>query len=506
METKTFADERVKARSLFIFAGATAAAFLVLLYGSIFKGIPMGINVLLFIAVIYASMLASFPGRFRAVIKGSLFQTAAVVLLAAAFLLFGNLILLSVNGFLIAVMVGAQYRYMLAGDKDALFSERAVGDASIVWLGYTFAGMKGAFSTFGQKGKSAAGVLIGVAITGPVLAAVIALLMSADSAFSKMLEDVFAGFNPGDFAGYTIVGVLLFALSAGLYFSLRTREVKLHAAERPPVRLSRIAVLLPAVSLSAVLALFAVFQFAYLFAGKVPEGFTYATYAQNGFWQLVAVAVIVAAVVFFVKRTEAAQGEGSRALRTALAVLCALTEVVLVSAFWRMTLYEQAYSFSILRIFTQAFMVATAGVFGVLIAGLIKPSFNVKKWIYVVGMVCYIALNYMNADAFIARQNIAISGDAADIVYLTQLSADALPYYADRLPDEIKRIRISEQDKYYLVCRGLNSIKEGVDKAEGWQYYNVSRDEAKVWTEKYAAIFKSAGRYVRDNPPLVFFD
>ena len=167
-------------------------------------------------------------------------------------------------------------------------------------------------------------------------------------------------------------------------------------------------------------------------SGNVPEGYTYATYAQNGFWQLVEIAVIVAAVVFIVKNPPP-HGGGQPGAALALIVLCAAAEVVLVSAFWRMSLYEQAYSLSILRIFTQAFMVATAGVFGVLIAGLAKPGLNIKKWIFVVGMVCYIALNYMNADAFIARQNVAIGGEAADVVYLTQLSADALPYYADSL-------------------------------------------------------------------------
>jgi hypothetical protein len=497
METKNFQVPGAGTRQVLLFSGGITAAFLVLLYGSVFKGIPMGVGVLIFIGVLYACMLAAFKSRFLYALRTSLFQTAAVVLLGLTFMLFNNLILLSINGFLIAVLTGAQIRYMLTGQKESLFSVQAVGDAGVVWMGYTFAGMKGAFSEIGQKrkGRSMTGVLIGIGITIPVLAVVVALLMSADAAFSKMIKDALRGVDMADIAGYLIVGAVLFFLAAGLNYSLHVRKPGTVRVERPAVRFSRIAVLLLAFSLDAVLSVFAAFQFAYLFAGKVPEGFTYATYAQNGFWQLVGVAVIVAVLVFLVNRTTASFGEGSRPVRAALVILCALTEVVLVSAFWRMSLYEQAYSFSILRIFTQAFMVATAGVFGVLIAGLVRPGVNVKKGIFAVGMLCYIALNFMNVDAFIARQNIAIGGQAADIVYLTQLSVDALPYYADALPEA----KTADPYAYYHMNRGLFSVKQGVEKAEGWQYYNVSREEAKQWIQKYGDIFERAETYITNG-------
>ena len=137
METQILQEKGSETKGVLIFAGVTAAAFLVLMYGSLFKGIPMGLNVLLFIAIMYASMLASFSGRFWRAMRGSFFQTGTVVLLGVSVFTVNNLILLSINGFLIAVLVGAQYRFMLTGRKDALFSQETVGDASVVWLGYT---------------------------------------------------------------------------------------------------------------------------------------------------------------------------------------------------------------------------------------------------------------------------------------------------------------------------------------------------------------------------------
>ena len=511
MEMQAMEVNKTEQKNMLVFAVVTAAAFLVLLYGSVLKGIPMGINVLLFIVVCYLSMAAVFRKRFLSVLKESLFTTAAVVLLGVTFLLYNNLILLTINGFLIVMLTGAQYRYMLKRDKTALYSFGIIKDANVVWFGYTFGGIGGAFQSAGRdkKQSNVKGVVIGVAITIPVLAAVIALLMSADLAFSDIMQNIFKDWNAADVFGNIIVGILLFFCAAGLIFSLHTKTPGLAGNQVKMININSIAIKLLVGCVDAVLAIFAALQFAYLFAGNVPEGYTYATYAQNGFWQLVAVAVIVAAIVFIIKKSVEVQKGNNKSIRWMLGLLCALTEIILVSAFWRMALYEQAYSFSILRIFTQAFMVATAGVFIVLIVSLLKPALNIKKWIFIVGMVCYLALNYMNVDAFIAQQNAAMGKEKTDVFYLTQLSVDALPYYADRIEAEVDA-RIYRHDNqmenydqsYYkdlYLCKRLADLREGILKSDGWQYYNVGREKAKTFIAEYGSVFDKAEQYFKNN-------
>lgn len=504
MNMETNRQNNAEVKNQLLFAGITAASFLVLLYGSIFKGIPMGINVLLFIGVCYGCMLAFFD-IFRVVLKESVFQTVTVILLGSTFLLYNNLILLTINAFLIIMIVGGQYRFMLRMQKDPLFSTKLIRDACVVWFGYTFAGLPGAFKTMGRDKKSSGvnGVIIGIAIAIPVLAAVLALLISADIAFSEMFKNAFKGMDASDAIGYSIAGVLLFLCACGLYYSLRSRNPKPVAEERKNINLNKIAMMLVVGCVDAVLAVFAALQFGYLFAGNVPAGYTYAQYAQNGFWQLVAVAVIVAVIVFLAQKSNAVRTENSKALKAVVTVLCVLTEIVLVSAFWRMALYEQAFSFSILRIFTQAFMVATACVFAVLIVSLWKRDFKLGKWIFIVGMVVYLGLNFMNADAFIAQQNIAIQKQNADIQYLSGLSVDALPYYADQIDARILEKTNDEFDyRYNSFCWGLVNMRDGIDKAEGWQYYNVSRENAKAYIDRYSNAFDLADIHIKKMQAL----
>ncbi|MEI6100303.1 MAG: DUF4173 domain-containing protein [Eubacteriales bacterium] len=486
-----------------LFAAISVASFLVLLYGSIFKGIPMGINVLLFIGVCYGCMVAFFD-VFLVVLKESIFQTVVVILLGSTFLMYNNLILLTINAFLIFMIVGAQFRFMIRMQKDPLFSAKIVRDACVVWFGYSLAGIPGAFKTLGQEKKLSGvkGLIIGIAVAIPLLAAVLALLVSADIAFSEMFKNIFKDINAADVIGYSIASVLIFVCAGGLYFSMRNRHPKPDAEQHKILNLNKIALMLVVGCIDTVLVVFAALQFGYLFAGNVPAGYTYAQYAQNGFWQLVAVAVIVAAIVFLAQSSSSVRTENSRALKTMLSVLCVLTEVVLVSAFWRMALYELAFSFSILRVFTQAFMVATAVVFAVLVISLWKRDFKLMKWIFVAGMVVYLGLNFMNADAFIAQQNTSYHKQA-DIQYLSQLSVDALPYYADQIDARIKEKEDVEFDyEYDAFCRGLVNIREGVEKASGWQYFNVSREQAKAYITRYSNGFDTADVHVKNMQEL----
>lgn len=494
METNT---QKADSRSQLLFAAAITAAFLVLLYGSIFKGIPMGINVLLFIAVCYGSMLACFDA-FHTVLRESVFQTVTVVLLGITFVLYNNLVLLTINAFLIIMIVGAQYRFMLKLQKDPLYSLETIRDACVVWFGYSFAGLPGAFKSMGNSKQSSnvKGVIIGIAIAIPVIAAVLALLVSADAAFSQMLKNTFQDVNAGDAVGYSIVGVLLFVCACGLYYSLKNRKPNLNAAQPKLWNLNKIAMMLVVGCMDVVLAVFAAVQFGYLFSGNVPAGFTYAEYARSGFWQLVGVAVIVAAVVFLVQKSAEVRSGNNKAVKIMLTILCALTEIVLVSAFWRMVTYEQAFLFSILRIFTQAFMIATAGVFLVLAVSFWARDFKLQKWIFIVGMVAYVGLNFLNPDAFIAMQNRAIQKEGADMHYISELSADALPYWADKANEQIDKVLDGGygRDEYLMdmnnfLIKSLAPIQEGIGKSGSWQYFNLSRENAKSYI--------SAERYLR---------
>jgi Domain of unknown function (DUF4153) len=182
-------------------------------------------------------------------------------------------------------------------------------------------------------------------------------------------------------------------------------------------------------SLDVVFAIFVVIQFAVLFGGRThvlqAEGLTYAEYARSGFWQLLGAAAIAGAALAFtwhaLPRPAPAR---TRRLFLALGLsLVALVAVVLVSAFKRLTLYEDAYGLTYLRVLAQTAILALGVLFVCVVVAL-------ARW-----RVSWLP-NVANADALIASNNIerGSRGDAIDTRTLSALSADAIPVMVDSLP------------------------------------------------------------------------
>ncbi len=118
--------------------------------------------------------------------------------------------------------------------------------------------------------------------------------------------------------------------------------------------------------LGAVALLFAVFeglQLSYLF-GNAPalagSGITFAEYARRGFAELTVVASLCALLILGLERG-ARSGSRERAIRGLALAVIALLWVLLVSAFRRLWLYEEAYGFTTARLYAQVYMVVVAG-------------------------------------------------------------------------------------------------------------------------------------------------
>jgi len=109
--------------------------------------------------------------------------------------------------------------------------------------------------------------------------------------------------------------------------------------------------------LGSLILLFTVFiavQYRYLFegaslAGLVP-GLTYAEYARRGFFELVVVAAFTLPLLLIADWLFVAPGRAARSIfRVMNLMLLCLVFLVLVSAFRRMSLYQQEYGLTELR-------------------------------------------------------------------------------------------------------------------------------------------------------------
>jgi len=346
----------------------------------------------------------------------------------------------------------------------------------------------GAQDKKGEVWKRIWPVLRGILIAIPIVAVFAALLASADLVFAQRLGDFADIFRLDRLPEYAYRGLYILILAyflGGILLHAATQSRDDEPASGKPVLAPFLGFTESAIILGSVVALFAGFvtiQFQYFFGGEKNidiAGYTFAEYARRGFGELVAVAVfsllLVLALSAFSRRKERLQ----QAVFTGLGVaMVGLVLVILVSAFQRILLYEDAYGFSRLRTYTHVFLVWL----GVLLVAVIvleiiqrQKAFALAAVLAAAGFVGTLAV--MNVDGFIVHNNVqrAIDGAELDIGYLESLSDDAVPTLVDEYfaaPDSSRL----KSDLDSALAHFADSAKFKTDRS--WRTYHISHARA----------------------------
>ncbi|HET6745729.1 MAG TPA: DUF4173 domain-containing protein [Candidatus Limnocylindria bacterium] len=331
------------------------------------------------------------------------------------------------------------------------------------------------------------GVLRGLLLALPLLLLFVALFASADAVFDQLLRETFdLDLDLGSLPGRLTVGLAAAWAAAGmLAFASRGRERDRRAenSRTSVARLGSTEATTLLVTLDLLFAIFVALQAAYLFGGSdtlEAGGLTYAEYARRGFFELLAVAIVVGALVLAL---EAFVNRRTRAYLVAILALVGLTLVVLGSAFLRLRLYLDAYGWTELRFYVMA----AIGWLAIGAAGAaVCIAMNRTRWLphglVMLSVAFGLAFNIIGPVRLIAEQNIARVADGTlpanaydgvDLAYLGTLGDDALAvlaeHYPDGLPESARPAAFSS-----LEFRGMLLAHE--ESADDWQAWNLSRE------------------------------
>lgn len=285
------------------------------------------------------------------------------------------------------------------------------------------------------------GVVRGLLVAVPLVWVLAALLASADQVFASALSlPVPEGFG----VRVTLaVGTAWTCLAVGR--GLATTPLPVPDGIRRWLGTTEVVtVLLPLVG---VFALFAAAQAVAALGGAEhvldQAGLTYAAYARQGFFQLVAVAVITLAALtsIAVSVRHGPNGRPARVVRWLGLAAIALVLVIVGVALRRLDLYASEYGLTRLRLWSTIGTIGIGGIF-VLLAGRWAGMQRGTAWLLpaVVAWAVVLSTVAMAAgpDAVIARTNVglALSGERPlDLHHISRLSDDAVPPVLDALPD-----------------------------------------------------------------------
>jgi hypothetical protein len=299
-----------------------------------------------------------------------------------------------------------------------------------------------------------------------------ALFVAADAAFAEL-----GGRIPSPALDSVPVRVFVFGLVllAALGLALAARRPPELATPRKWPRLAPVEWAIPLVLLVLLFVAFVVVQLTVLFGGHdhvlATAGLTYAEYAREGFWELLAAAGLTLLVVGAAALVADTPGRAQRLLlRVLLGSLCVLTLVVVASALHRLRLYEDAFGLTRLRLGAEASALWLGGAFAlVLVAGMAERVRRRVPSLAVGGTAAaLVAFSLANPDGLIARRNVEHWQEAGriDVDYLSGLSADAVPELAS-LPEPLR-------------TSALELLSEQLADDDPWSSANLGRSRARA--------------------------
>ncbi len=353
-----------------------------------------------------------------------------------------------------ALLIAAAVLFALGSAVVGAYVNSALPGGPITWVvaapyasvltvgeaGRRFAEATGAF----REGRGIP-VIRGIAIAAPVTLLLALLLCEADPTFAAGRDFIARAFRD------------LSVLPRGVFFTVLTVclvggfGIALHAAPEKPTRpaarwmapqlLGDTERLIVLGSIAALFTLFLVLQVSYLFGnpgGRTGSGVTYADAVHRGFVELNA-AASVCCVLLLALRLYAGPDRHHRCLKALEWLVTLQAQILLVSAFYRVNLYEDAYGFTRLRLYVQVYAaVAFVALILLLLELRVYPSADrFLRRVMVVAALAFAGLVFGNSDAWIAHANLlrfARTG-RIDILNLTHnLGPDAVPELVGALP------------------------------------------------------------------------
>ncbi len=417
-------------------------SFLVALADWLFYEHKLGISVVIFLAALCA--VAMLSNRLNASLRASTSCLAA----------FGVAVLpLIEDPGLISILIAATGAVIFAlgvcGNLRGRLGERVGAVAKTLLLGpirlaFDLPGMASAWKGFGKAMSAIKSLAVWVI---PLAFGAVFLLLFASA--NPLISLWFSEFDlplPRLSVSPLRVGfwiATIFAVWPFLYVKSARVTPRLPSAETPSAPQSGPARLLfgPAAILRS-LALFNILfaaqsglDITYLWAGvSLPSGLTYASYAHQGAYPLIATALLAAGFVLAALRRGSEASE-VRSIKVLIVIWIAQNILLVTSSILRLDLYVVAYSLTWLRFTAFVWMVLVAAG---LVLILVRIALNrPNRWL-IGANCCTVALavhvtSLLNVPSLIARYNVdhcrEISGVGVqlDLFYLIGLGPSALP-------------------------------------------------------------------------------
>lgn len=298
------------------------------------------------------------------------------------------------------------------------------------------------------KNENMGKIIKGLLISIPLLFIIVPLMMSADVVFLNMMENVFSLHKIIDlFFDDFIVIVFYIFISFTLFYGLI--KTLTHSDGGSFKFINKKSDAITAITVTGIVGIiYGLFSFiqirGILFSNiKLPENYTYAKYAREGFFQLFILALINMVIVLFC----ASRYEHNRILKGILYILCVFTYVMIFSSAYKMVMYIEVYNLTFLRIMVLWSLLVIAVIMAAVIRYIYRNDFSLFQFAVVVTTSFYLIIAFGRPDYMAAKYNLDLGNQRyPGWNYLKYLSCDAMPVMINH-QDDMKK----NEAAYYML-------------------------------------------------------
>lgn len=390
------------------------ALFLSLWQSLLFWKQDLGISVLLFTIPIIWITTKLLKGNIKN--KKALLISIPIIVLSSTYFIFDNLTFYLINIVLIPIL----YLIMIIWATSDFQIKTILYKIILMMfqpLNYIGEVIKSVIKELRPKAKNENtentkeknNVFKAVCFTVIIALVVIGLLSSADSEFSKIFSGIFKNiniFNVPELTIRIITIVIAFFYFAGFFMNMLDKENGLREFEENEnvEKKESYTIRMMMTVLNVIYLLFCFTQIKVLFT---EQNIKYSEFARKGFFQLMIVSLINIVMILKANNKNLRETEKQEKYKKTMCIVMVIfTLVIIISAFARMTLYQQNYGYTRLRVLVDLTLITEIILLIPTVIYILENKINLIKTYFVIIITMYCIVNFINVDKFIVKNNI----------------------------------------------------------------------------------------------------
>lgn len=367
-----------------------------------------------------------------------------------------------------------------------------------------------------KRRQIAKAVVTGLIVAVPLLIFIMIMLAGADAIFGNLvgnaLDKIF-DWNLPDFllSDNFWFSMLMFASSGlamyGLWRSFEKEDSTKESNQKIVRKCAQLTGYIIVCAVDLLYVFFCGIQILGLFLGKLslPENYTYAEYAREGFFQLAALCCMNIVLVLLVAK----KFNLNVTMKVLLLIICGCTYIMIAASAYKMYLYVRVYYLSFLRLVVLWALVTMTVLLSGVVIRIVLEKERVVEFFFITLLAAYCIFVVARPDYLIAKYNVARMDQTGwhDKTYVAiKLSTDTAPVWVNTFEgyDYPQKLKSMKRGKDALTFRTFNfsTYKAGVlaekkltsmgiyyiegteDQSSGWNDEIAEREERERWKQE----------------------